>query len=209
MFQAKAGGTPNYGHELLRLTHLTDSVASDLELQQAVLTNSLVNLKGKQGHSFETDRLVELLNGMLKEFQSERSIFSKDSDILLEQWALNAPYFSKLKLEVQRIFGIENSDEHPVKFAGEDVLSMARELAGSSVKLVRGERFSAYRSVDLYTEGMTSLSANVAKYNAECAQAVAASSISTDENEEEIRLDGGPDSPTRLAQAFLGGPLDC
>jgi hypothetical protein len=71
IFQAKIGGTPNYGRELLRLTHLTDSPASDIILQRAVLINSLVNLKGEQGHSFETDRLVELLNGMLKEFQSD------------------------------------------------------------------------------------------------------------------------------------------
>lgn len=208
MFQAKIGGTPNYGRELLRLTHLTDSPASDIILQRAVLINSLVNLKGTQGHSFETDRLVELLNAMLKEFQSERSIFSKDSDTLLEHWALNAPYFSKLKLEMERTFGVLTSAAHPAKFAGEDTFSMAQELTRSSVRQTSGERFSVYRTVDLHNEGLVSLSINIAKYNAECAQAIAVSSELPHDSEGDIELSNHPESPTLLVQAFLDGPLD-
>ena len=208
IFQAKIGGTPNYGRELLRLTHLTDSPASSITLQNAVLTNSLVNLKGEQGHSFETDRLVELLNGMLKEFQSERSIFSKDSDTLLEHWALNAPYFSRLKLEMERTFGVMTSGAHPTKFAGEDIFSMAQELTRSSVRQASRERFSAYRTVDLHTEGLASLSMNVAKYNAECAQAIAVSPGSTPDSEDNTASSELPESLTLLMQAFLDGPSD-
>lgn len=208
IFQAKIAGTPNYGRELLRLTHLTDSPASDVILQRAVLTNSLVNLKGEQGHSFETDRLVELLNGMLKEFQSERSIFSKDSDTLLEHWALNAPYFSRLKLEMERIFGVVASGTHPTKFAGEDIFSMAQELTRSSVRQTYRERFSFYRTADLHAEGLMSLSTNIGRYNAECAQAIAVSSELTDNTEGGMESSNHLESPTLLAQAFLDGPLD-
>lgn len=208
VFQAKIGGTPNYGRELLRLTQLTDSPSSDVTLQRAVLANSLVNLQGRRGHSFETDRLVELLNGMLKEFQSERSIFSKDSDTLLEHWALNAPYFSRLKQDVETTFGIHYSDTRPVKFVGAEIFSMARELAWWSVESPYPERFSVYRTPNLYSEGLASLGTNVSKYNAECAQAIAATSVSVDEREDDQNLDETPKSPTLLAQAFLNGPED-
>lgn len=77
IFQTKAGRTPFYGRELLRLAHLTDSPASEVMLQRTVLANSLVNLKGKQGHSFETDRLVELLNTTSRNFKQNDQYFLK------------------------------------------------------------------------------------------------------------------------------------
>jgi hypothetical protein len=170
--------------------------------------NSLVNLKGKQGHSFETDRLVELLNGMLKEFQSERSIFSKDSDELLEHWALNAPYLSRLKLGVERTFSALNSGAHPIKPMGEDVFSMAQELSRSSIEQRSAEKFSAHRTADLFAEGLSSLGANVAKYNAECAQVITVTPVCADICEDDRPADETPESPTLLAQAFLEGPWD-
>lgn len=209
MFQAKDGSAPMYARELLRLTHLTDSPSSDPALQTAVLTNSLVNLKGTRGHSFETDRLVELLNATLKEFQSERSIFSKDSDTLLECWTLNAPYFSRLKLEMERVLGVSNPGAHPAKYAGEDVFSMAHELARVRIVLSPNERFSAFRTKSLHAEGLISLAGNMARYNAECTQAIVALPESSLDMEQIYDVEvpsEPPESPTLVAQAFVEGP---
>lgn len=164
MFQAECSGTPNYARELLRLSHLTDSPASTAELQQAVLVNSLVNTHSKVGYSFETDRLLELLNNTLKAFQSERSYFSKNSDQLLEHWALNGPYLLDLKDEIERTFGKITSGAHPSKPAAEDIFSMAQQLSKKSVVQSSGPHYSAYRTVSLHRAGLEKLSANVFRY---------------------------------------------
>lgn len=165
MFQAECSGTPNYARELLRLSHLTDSPASKAELQQAVLVNSLVNTHGKVGFSYETDRLLELLNNTLKAFQSERSYFSKNSDQLLEHWALNGPYLLELRDQMERTFGKITSGTHPSKSAAEDIFSMALQLSKKSVVQKPGPCYSAYRTVSLHRAGLEKLSANVFRYN--------------------------------------------
>ena len=68
IFQSKEASTPMYGRALLYTLHLVDSPASDPQLQDFILANSLVNLRGAADSNFELDRLLELLNNSLKIF---------------------------------------------------------------------------------------------------------------------------------------------
>ena len=166
MFQAPTSRAANYARELLRQIHLTDSGAASPELQRAVLINGLVNLHGRRGCSFETDRLLELLNNTLKHFQKERSSFSKESDSLLEQWALNGPYLENLKSKVEQVLGLRSSARHPRKEAGEEIFNLARELSITSLRRARSERFSFFRTTSLFTGGLERLGSNILQYNA-------------------------------------------
>ena len=170
VFQAAAARAPKYGHALLYTLHLVDSPAATMRLQECVLTNSLVNLEGAEDSNFELDRLLELLNNNLKAFQQERSYYSKDSDTLLEHWALNGPYFLELKRAVESSFGRPKSGKHPAKSASEDVWSMALNLAHKSLGRVVGDRFSFNPATDLFTEGLSRLGENVLKYNQQYVQ---------------------------------------
>ena len=169
LFQAKAGGAPSYARELLRTIHITDSDGAAVELQRAVLINSLVTMQETPGHAFETDRLVEFLNAKLKTFQKERSIFTKNSDEQLADWALCAPVLSALKTTFETSFGVPNAAGHPEKSAAEDVYSLAWELSQSSMQQSAVTRFSAYRAADLFQEGLQRLSQNVTRHNADYA----------------------------------------
>ena len=124
------------------MLHVTDSSAASKELQDAMLLNSIVNLRGEKDTSLETDRLLELLNNSLKAFQHERSYYSKQSDILLQNWALNGPYFDKVKVVVESSFRRLNSDRHPSKSAADDIWSMALHLAPRSLVQKKTDRYS-------------------------------------------------------------------
>jgi hypothetical protein len=83
IFQSKVGRKYTYARELIRQLHLTDSPAATKELQDAILINSLVNLRGEKGKTFETDRLLELHNLTLRTFFKEHSSSTLDDDDLL------------------------------------------------------------------------------------------------------------------------------
>ena len=165
IFQAEAAGTPKYAQALLYLLHLTDSPAAAIRLQECVLANSLVNLQGAADSNFELDRLLELLNNSLKAFQQERSYFSKNSDRLLEYWALNGPYFQELKAAVESSFGRLQSAKHATKSAAEDIWSMALNLATKSLFNWERDRFSIHPTINLYIKGLNRLGENILKYN--------------------------------------------
>ena len=55
------------------------------------------------------------------------------------------------------LFGVFNSGTHPIKFAGEEIFSVAHELTRLSLEHWSQERFSVYHTSNLYTEGLASL----------------------------------------------------
>ena len=165
IFQARVASTPKYAQALLYTLHTVDSPASSDRLQEAILMNGLVNLRGAEDSHFETDRLLELLNNNLKVFQQERSYFSKNSDQLLENWSLNSPFLLALKGVIETTFGKPNSPRHPAKSAAEDVWSMALNLAHKSLSRQTHDRFSLNPTVNLHMAGLEGLSGNILKYN--------------------------------------------
>lgn len=193
MFQAKESGAPQYARELIRLVHLTDSEASAPELQRAVLANSLVNLHGESGNSFETDRLLELLNNVMKYFQKERSSFVHDSERLLTAWALNGPFLAHLKEQLDRIFGKPNNPRHAKKAVYEQLLNMANELERSGIREQDEERFSLFPVRSLHREGLKRLSDNISRFNNDM---VPSYIFTVDTNARLVSTDSpGPSSP--------------
>lgn len=145
---------------------MVDSPAATIELQDCILANSLVNMRGNADTNFELDRLLELLNNNLKAFQYDRSYYSKHSDILLENWSLNGPYFLELRRIIELVFGKANSAAYPAKSAAEDIWSMASILAYKSLASVNdADRFSLSPTVNLFYAGLERLALNVTKYN--------------------------------------------
>ena len=200
IFQAEIAGTPKYAQALLYTLHLVDSPAAAIELQECVLANSLVNLRGNADTNFELDRLLELLNNNLKAFQYDRSYYSKHSDILLENWALNGPYFTELRRTMELAFGKANSAAHPPKSAAEDIWSMASALAYRSLSPVtEKDRFSLSPTVNLFYAGLERLSGNVTKYNERNVKGVSGSEELENEMnapaELNINIPPGPGSP--------------
>lgn len=165
MFQAKVAATPNYAKALLRMMHLVDSPAATKELQDAVLSNGLVNLQGESNTNFEVDRLLEMLNLNLKTFQRERSHFSPNSDQLLENWALNAPYLLRLRETFEFVFGSITTGRHPEKEGAEDIWSLAKSLSLKSLIPSSNERYMENATVNLWEEGVSMLGENEVKYN--------------------------------------------
>jgi hypothetical protein len=170
IFQSKVGRKHAYARELIRQLHLIDSPAATKELQDAILINSLVNLRGEKGKAFETDRLLELHNLTLRTFFKERSSSTQEDNDLLEQCSLNGPYFKLLQTKIEGIFGHLSSNRHPKKAASDDIYSVARELASGklvfqSALRVNTQRFSNFAAVDLYEDGLASLADNIGAYN--------------------------------------------
>ena len=84
-----AGGrNKNHLPEMLRFFQLTSTDACSPELQQAILANSLVNIRGEQDSHYPIDLDNELLNGELKQLMHTRgnSTFNLDS---LFRWSIH------------------------------------------------------------------------------------------------------------------------
>ena len=134
--------------------HAVDLPAATLRLQNCILINGLVNLRGIEDSNFETDRFLEILNNTLKTFQHERSYFSKSSDSLLENWALNGPYLLELRGLIETQLGKIISSKHPIKPAAEDIWSMAMNLSHKSLVRNKTDRYFFNPAINLYTEGL-------------------------------------------------------
>ena len=212
VFQADVAGTPKYAQALLYTLHMVDSPASSTELQNCVLANSLVNQRGKSDTNFELDRLLELLNNNLKAFQYDRSYFSKHSDILLENWSLNGPYFLELRRTMELAFGKRNSAAHPPKSAADDIWSMASILAYKSLAPVKdADRFSFTPTVNLFYAGLERLAGNVTKYNDRNTKGFTNPDDLVDElnmpAELSIGTESRPESPT-IPDVLFGDEMD-
>ena len=167
IFQAKERNTFNYGPELLRLIHLyACDEASDIQLQDAMLANSLVNLSGTRDRFFEMDRLLEYLNGCVKETMRTRRTSTKPIDELIVQIALNAPYMLKMRLAFQGYCSRHYSGKHPTKSVAEDIRIHARDLWERDFRTKdRTTRFSRWVADDLIYAGMQCIGENLSKYN--------------------------------------------
>ena len=171
MFQAKEGGTFQYGLEPLRLLHLYNSRdASDVGLQEAMLVNSLVNLSGGNGTFFEVDGLLEFLNHTIKDAMRARKNSTKPVDELILQIALTSPYMFRLRLEMHSYTGRQYHGKHPEKDASEDIQLMAWTILKRDLSRRNIEIFSNWVAADLIGSGLANRSENVGKYNAKAAK---------------------------------------
>ncbi len=165
MFQTETAETLKYEQTLLYILYLIDSAIMMTRLQECMLINSLMNLQDVEDFNFELNRLLELLNNNLKTFQRKRSSFTKNSDQMLENWALNESYLLKLKSVMKSCFERLQAEKHASKFAVEDIWSMMLNLAFTSLRRSSQDRFSLHSTVNLYIARLERLDENILKYN--------------------------------------------
>src|SRR3982750_4189681 len=87
-------GQHKYAYEMLYLQCLF--LASQASLTRAILSNGLVNLRGYPDSYFETDRLVELHNGNMKELFNAKRGSSITLEHLFRNYSLNSAYLKNM-----------------------------------------------------------------------------------------------------------------
>ena len=165
IFQAKEGKCDNYAPELLRVLQMVDSQASQIKLQDAILSNMLVNLAGDPDKNFEVDRLVEFLNKLVSTTKRDRLNSTKPLDELLREITLTAPYMLQLKRAIEKQFGKPRKGNHPPKDAAEDIWTMVKDLHAEDYQQRNKDGFSVYLVTDLIRGGFQNLGENVVKHN--------------------------------------------
>ena len=71
ILQAPSAKKPKYAREMLYQMHILDTKAADLALQNAYISNALVNLQGLPFIFYEMDLLLEYQNGEFKHFRAD------------------------------------------------------------------------------------------------------------------------------------------
>ncbi|KAL8926613.1 MAG: hypothetical protein Q9172_001712 [Xanthocarpia lactea] len=203
IFQAPEGQTTNYGPELLRLMHLYDSEAAHPDLQRAMLVNSLVNLRGTRGKTFEVDRLVEFLNAAVAIARKDRTNSTKTTHDLLREITLVVPYMLEVKRKVDDLWGRPRSGEHPEKDAAEDIWTMAYDLKERDFTRLEEEAFSCHLATNLIRSGYACLGDNVYKYNERATAGIGSDDIPANQDDP-INAQGYPsDSVAEVMEHFL------
>lgn len=157
-------GQHKYAYEMLYLQRLF--LASDSALTRAILSNSLVNLRGGSDTWFETDRLVELHNGNMKRIYKAKRGSAITLEHLFQLYSLNSTYITNLNQNVEHFFGMQSNSDHTSKSARTDIRFMAERLAAGSIVNTRG-RTVKYPALDALTKGALQLAgAPLSKFNA-------------------------------------------
>ena len=143
-----------YALEMLHLYRLISSSATTPELKLAILSNSLVNLRGKEDSWQEVDLFLEHLNLDLKRQLWPRKNSTFDVDLLFETTALNGPYCAKICAVIESQYGEHTNAKHQPKSAVDDIHILAYELSDRSIRKSNVSRSSKLTAPDYLSDGM-------------------------------------------------------
>ena len=162
-------GQSNYIYKMLYLQCLL--VNSTPELQKAILSNSLVNLRGHSNSWFEMDWLVEFHNGDMKILYHARWGSTINLEQLFENYALSSAYLANLQKDIYQIFNVHWDNEHTDKSAQRDIVAMAWQLSIASVRFKAG-RTVQYPAIDTVAIGTLRIASDaLPKFNSmDCLQ---------------------------------------
>jgi hypothetical protein len=157
-------GQSKYTFLSLYTTWLTD--AADEQLQDAILANGLVNLRGTKDGWFEMDRLNEFFNLQMKNLMATRRTSTIDTTELFHRTAITASYCNDLKLAIEAAFGEYSNGRHQIKDASREVRYLAYQIAASRsiTKRPRG-RSSPFQPEDILQRGVRLLNGGVKRFN--------------------------------------------
>ena len=155
-----------YAFLSLYMTWLTQTDAASKELQDAILANGLVNLRGADDSWFEMDRLNEFFNLQMKELMATRRTSTIDITDLFRRTALTASYCTDLKVAIEAAFGEYTNARHQIKDASREVRYLAYQIAASRsiTKHTRG-RDSPFKPRDIVQRGVDLLNGGVKRFN--------------------------------------------
>jgi hypothetical protein len=156
----------NYAFLSLYMTWLTQTDAATKELQDAILANGLVNLRGTTDGWFEMDRLNEFFNLEMKTLMATRRTSTVDTAELFRRTALTASYCNDLKVAIEAALGEYSNSRHQIKDASREVRHLAYQIAASRsiTKHVRG-RSSPFQPDDILQRGVRLLNDGVKRFN--------------------------------------------
>jgi hypothetical protein len=157
---------PKYAFLSLYMTWLTQTDAASKELQNAILANGLVNLRGTNDSWFEMDRLNEFFNLQMKALMVTRRTSTIDTAELFRRTALTASYCTDLAVAIEAAFGEHSNGRHQIKDASKEVRHLAYQIAASRsiTKHTRG-RNSPFQPMDIQQRGVKLLNGGVKRFN--------------------------------------------
>ncbi len=155
-----------YAFLSLYMTRLTQTDAASKDLQDAILANGLVNLRGTNDGWFEMDRLNEFFNLQMKVLMATRRTSTLDTTELFRRTALTASYCTDLKVAIEATFGEYSNGRHQIKDASREVRHLAYQIAASRsiTKHTRG-RSSPFQPTDILQRGVKLLNDGVKRFN--------------------------------------------
>ena len=155
-----------YAHEMLLYKRLLATDAATPELKRAILTNGLVNTRGKKDSFVAIDLINEQLNLTLKQILWARRTSTYGIDKLFGRTALTASYCGSLKGCLEAEFGEYTNTEHTTKTASTDVRNLAYEMAKGSIKHQPNGRTVTFKAPHLVVLGSQRLVAKkLAEFN--------------------------------------------
>lgn len=153
-------GKMNYANLCLYMSHLLVSGAATPELRRAFLSSMLVNCRGEEDSWFETDRLNEHHNLLLRLLISGRRRTSADAMALFTKVSLTASYTLDIREVVEQLLGENTNSRHIASDAASDVRKLAATIGSSMYKHTKGRR-SDFRSYDIHAIGIAKLNGGV------------------------------------------------
>jgi len=152
-----------YAFEMLYLRRLLNTTAATGVLQEALLTNMLVNSSGKKGQFHEIDLNLEHLNGKLKDYLGARRTSGYDLRFLFKTMTQTEDYTTSLRDIVETELGRPVDNRHATPSVVEDVQQLAYELSLGSIQRGRGARECPLKTVDLFSLGLARILAGGGK----------------------------------------------
>lgn len=156
-----------YAFLSLYMTWLTQTPAASPELQQAVLANGLVDIRGAKDSWFEINRLNEFFNLQMKILMATRCTSILDVTPMFQRIALTASYYTESKARLGAEFSKYSNGRHQVKDASMDVRNLVHEIARSdSIQKHTNGRESQFKPIDILSRGVgDTLSNRIEKFN--------------------------------------------
>jgi hypothetical protein len=157
---------PHYMRDLLFYKWLTDTKASDIRLQEAILYASLVNREGRKDSYYERDRAGELLNQVIKEYNCHRRTSSISPQLLLGRYAQVFKFWEEQRDVYGKVITHKMNAYHSRKDIGDQIYSLAYWYVASNFMKVTPGRVSRFQPPDFMAEGLgDALHEKIAKFN--------------------------------------------
>lgn len=152
------GNKIKYGILSLYMTWLTETEATKPELQEAILANSLVNIRGADNSWYEIDRLNEFLNLEMKRIMANRRSSTQSLKYLFKRTALMAGYCIELQEQIDHLSSRFVSSKHTPKEAPLDIYGLAIRLHKlQSLQQIEGGRDTDFIPKDLLAAAVGTL----------------------------------------------------
>ena len=157
-----------YTRELFYYKWITDSPATEPQLQRAILYNSLVNRRGAKDSYFEIDRAVELLNAFIKQLRADRHTSSMHEKLLLGRYTQLIKFYERQQEKFKEAFTRGTNGYRGRKPLDDQLYLFARYLVESGVAKEGPSRISRFNPKDLMIVGSEQLPNKIRKFSDFC-----------------------------------------